>query len=404
MVKKPYSQVNSINIINWDAVHYKFIKENGYNVDKAGGDYIFAFFPLFPFIWRILNLPSLGIIFLNYIFFAISLIILLKLFTDKNKFFHYLLISLCLPSIIIFFIPYSEATFLIVVSIGVYGFVKNKYWLFFIGFFLASITRPAYTILGLAIISTELIYFIKEKKIVTTLKNIIFRLMPLIFGMIAVIIIQYLQGSKSIFKFIEVQKYWDNTLKIPTRIADWSHEGFAINIGVIVLIFFPLVYSVIKDIIKSLRDKNNSIVITEKHNYLLVLSAIYIIGATLFILLFRGGSLHCLFRFTLCTPFAYILLFKAHEYIKISNKSKVIIFYSLAFICILLLSTIGYSRRWNFSDFGILLMISTAYLWLFQERYNYRFYKILLVIILYFNILWTTYLFNSYINNSWIFA
>jgi hypothetical protein len=65
LVNKPYEKLTNERYIQWDGEHYNRMKNHGYNIEKAGGDYIFAFFPLFPFIWKILNLPPIGIIFLN---------------------------------------------------------------------------------------------------------------------------------------------------------------------------------------------------------------------------------------------------------------------------------------------------------------------------------------------------
>ena len=48
-VNQPFQQVNNTNYLQWDGVHYNLIKEHGYDIKKAGGDYIFAFFPFFPY-------------------------------------------------------------------------------------------------------------------------------------------------------------------------------------------------------------------------------------------------------------------------------------------------------------------------------------------------------------------
>ena len=41
--RKPYEKITDENVLNWDGVHYHFIKENGYSPD---GEWRFAFFPL----------------------------------------------------------------------------------------------------------------------------------------------------------------------------------------------------------------------------------------------------------------------------------------------------------------------------------------------------------------------
>lgn len=306
LVDKPFDKLTNHNYIRWDALHYHLIKESGYNIKKAGGDYIFAFFPLFPAIWRISSLPPIGILFLNYIFFSVSILILLKLFSRKEFYKRDIFISLSLPSLIIFLIPYSEATFILTATIGIYGFIRNKYWIFFIGFLLASLTRPSYTFLALSIIATEFYFLMGHKKILISLKNIFLRTLPLLTGTAIVSVIQLMQGSENIFKFIEVQKYWDNILRMPHNLRDWSHEGFSINIGVVFLIFVPLAIIFLQLCYYQLKQYKATHLtgnLDNRRSYLIILSIVYLIGTTLFIILFRGealtacSGLHCALPF-----------------------------------------------------------------------------------------------------------
>lgn len=407
LVKKPYEKLTNENFIQWDAIHYYQIKNHGYNIEKARGDYIFAFFPLFPFIWKITNLPPIGILFLNYLFFSASILILLRIFSETKNYFQNAVISLCLPSLIIFLIPYSEASFTLMVSIGIYGFVKNKYWIFFIGFLLASLTRPSFTFLFLSIISVEFFYFIQHRNIKTALKNTFLRVAPLIIGTAAVSLIQYSQHSGSLFKFIEVQKYWGNILAIPHNLRDWSHEGFAINIGVIFFVFLPSLIIIAQLAYFQLKKRRKTIIpdYRSHKDYLLILSMIYLIGNALFVILFRGGSLHCLFRFTICSPFFFILLYISFDYIKhLPVRIRFFLIAIPSVLSILVLSLAGYSHYWNFSDFGIFILIGVLSFWIFQDFRSSRFYKIGILILLTINMVWTTYLFNTYIINGWIFA
>ncbi|MBE9466780.1 MAG: hypothetical protein IMY72_00500 [Bacteroidetes bacterium] len=387
--------------------HYSRIKNYGYNTEKSGGDYIFAFFPFFPLIWKITNLPPIGILFLNYIFFSSSILILLKLFSEPKSYARNVILSLSLPSIIIFLIPYTEATFMLMVSIGIYGFIKNKYWIFFIGFLLASLTRPSFTFLLLSIIGTEFFYLIKHKKIKIGIKNTLYRISPLLIGTIIVSLIQYTQGSGDFFKFIKVQKYWNNILSIPHNLRDWSQESFGINIGVIFFIFIPLLILIFQLLYKQLKENKKKPVLNYKSpkDYLLILSMLYLIGNSLFIILFRGGSLHCLFRFTICSPFLYILLYIAFDYIRhISLNFRLFSICSLTLSSLLVLGLADYSTYWNFSDFGIFVFIASLFFWLFQDLKSCRIYKNGIILLLLVNLVWTTYLFNTYIINGWIFA
>lgn len=407
LVNKPYEKLTNDSYIQWDGEHYNRIKNHGYNIEKAGGDYIFAFFPLFPFIWEISNLPPIGIIFLNYVFFSVSIIILLKLLTESKNYMTNIILSLSLPGIIVFLMPYTEATFMLMTSVGIYGLIKKKYWIYFLGFILASLTRPSFTFLLLSIIGTDFFYLVKHKNLKSGIINSIIRIAPLLIGTLVVSLIQYTQGSGGLFKFIEVQKYWENILSVPHNLRDWSHEGFGINIGVIFFIFIPLLVLLFQLFYNQFTDKKTKQILDYKSpkDYLLILSILYLIGNILFIILFRGGSLHCLFRFTICSPFFYILIFIAFDYLRnVPLNIRFFVISTLALLSLFVLGLADYSSYWNFSDVGFFVLIATLTLWLFQDLKSKKLYKAGLFFLFLTNLVWTTYLFNTYIINGWIFA
>ena len=137
----------------------------------------------------------------------------------------------------------------------------------------------------------------------------------------------------------------------------------------------------------------------------MILSVIYIIGISLFVIFFQDGSLHNLFRYSLATPFFFILLFGGGEIIKnFPVKSKIYIFIVLSIISFSALALSDYSSSWNYSDSGLFLLMGSIFLWVFQEYFISGIYRIFLFSMVCLNILWTTYLFNMYINNGWIFA
>lgn len=401
-VNEPYIQLSDDNYVQWDGDHYEQIKNHGYDTVSSNGEYIYAFFPLFPLIWKISGLPSIGILFLNYLFFSISILLLLNL-SERKSFLINAILSLSLPGLVIFLIPYTEATFMLFISLGVYGFIKNKYWVYFIAFLLASLTRPTFTFIALSILCVEIFFLLSHKKIRTTIVNFLLRVAPLIVGTFLVPVIQ---NSESPFQFLAVQKYWENALTIPTGLKDWSHEGFGINLCVIFLISIPLLYLLIKSFIRIIK-KGKPVIPLEYRNpkdYLVLLSVFYLVGITMYILLFRGGSLHCLFRFTICSPFIYILLYSAFEYIERTNYENRLLIALPALVGLATFFLAEYSRFFDFTDLGFFILSGAIGIWLFQDRISVRLKTISLITLLVVNLIWTTYLFNSYISNSWIFA
>ena len=95
---------NAENIIRWDASWYSSIAKNGYQYfwyDASNS----AFFPLFPYLWKIIHVDSLGISIVNYLMCMSGLYLLYKYFEIEKKI---LLIYISLPSCIFFFLPFSE--------------------------------------------------------------------------------------------------------------------------------------------------------------------------------------------------------------------------------------------------------------------------------------------------------
>lgn len=401
----PYQKLDNKNYIRWDASHYYTIKQNFYN-QEVSADYIFAFFPLFPLIWRISHLPPIGILFLNFIFFSIGLLLILSFFPNNKKTIN-LLLYLSLPGFVIFLIPYTEALFFLLIAIGFFGFMKEKYWIYFLGMLLASLTRPAFTILLLSFFFIEVFYFpqmIKSGKIYMQFKRFILNVLPLVLGTLIVSFFQLFYGSNSFFKFIEVQKYWDNIFSIPATLRDWSHEGFGINIGVIFLIFVPLLFYLLFRFYRQIKNPNSSLYKFDKKDYLTILSVIYLIGSTLFIIFFRGGSLHCLFRFTICTPFSLLLLSNINIKLIGANKIFLAVYLILFLVGVYLLKMVPYSQTWHFFNLGYFIISASILLWILKQYSDRVIYRLFILLLLFINIIWTTYLFNSYLANAWIFA
>lgn len=406
LVDQPYSRLSNNNFVNWDAKHYYQIKQNGYDVKSAGGDYIYAFFPLFPLIWKLTALPPVAILVLNYFFYTLGVWLLLKIFSAENNMLVNTILSFSIPGLVIFLIPYSEAIFFLTISVGVFGFIKKKYWIYFVGLMLAAIARPSYTILGLAIFFTEIFFLIDKVYYKQFVKNLLLRVLPLIAGTIVVALFQLSQGSEDFFKFIKVQAYWENILSIPHNLRDWSHEGFAINVGILIMVFIPIIILLFQKTVQRFRKliKNSSNFDDIKY-YIQIISMFYVIGSTLFILFFRGGSLNCLFRFTICTPLFLITVYALPKYINnIATSVKSFFFLSFTLIAVLVLGLTDYSTFWNFSDLGLFILCSSVGLWIYSEYQKQPFYKVILYSTLIINLVWTTYLFNMYLNNAWIFA
>lgn len=400
----PYVEFNNKNCIQWDAVFYRFISENGYDVQKAGGEQVFAFFPLFPLVWKVSMLPPVGVVFLNFILYSLAVLILLKTLSEKGNYLSDSLLSFCFPVIVCYIIPYTESLFLLFGSIGIYGFVRNKYSLFFLGFFIAALTRPTYTIILFSIIGTEFFFFLKIRDFKLLLINSLKRTAPFILGTAAVSTIQLLYGSNSLFMFIEVQKHWGHVLSIPHNLRDWSFEGFGINLGVLFIIIVPFSLIALRLFVGQ-TQKSIALNYYNTKDYLIKVSLLYFLGVALFTIGFQGGNIHGLFRYTLNTPFFFVLLLTGFSYLKkYSAEYRLFLLGCLSTVSVLILGLSDYSTFWNFSDLGLFIFIGVLALWLFQDNKQSLSFKYALYLLVFINLIWTTFLFNSFLSNGWIFT
>jgi hypothetical protein len=249
----PFHSLNDSTVVRWDAKHYLLIKEHGYNVSQAGSDFIYAFFPAFPAFWRVTGLSAQWMPAVNFTLYVIGLLILYNLFGSRLRATG-MWISMALPSIIIFLIPYTEALFFVLIAIGIFGYIKQKYLVYFMAMLLAALTRPSFTILGIALICNEFLNLAEHKNIRQFLFSSFKMVSPLLLGTFLVGLIQYSQGSGELFAFMRVQEYWGHKLGWPTKLTDWSHQGFDLNVAILFLLFIPISIYLLKLLMNNLRS------------------------------------------------------------------------------------------------------------------------------------------------------
>ncbi|WMJ71568.1 hypothetical protein RCC89_00045 [Cytophagaceae bacterium ABcell3] len=408
-VDRPYESITNEKLLGWDAWHYYRIKNKVYqHITNTPDEYILAFFPLFPLIWKFSQLPPVGIIILNYIFYLIGYSILFSTFIPP-KIPHRLplfISGLTMPVAVVYFMPYTEGVFMITSAVCFYGIIRKNYPIYFLGSLLLATTRPAITIVALAILSTEVFYFLKHRNIAHVAKESVLKILPLVIGTILVGLLQMHYGSPSITNFAAVQKYWGHHLQVPKGLSDWSSEGYGLNLATLCL-FIPWgIYTLLRNIKKAPQDailtfskeKNTK----DIKNYLLILAIMYQLGTTLYIALFSGGNLHGLFRYLLCTPFFLVILFTW-----ITNKQNTLSFKFLigAFIMAVVIKlTNNYSSKISFSDLGLLMLFVSITYTLFLHKLKSKGRLLMGATIVAINIVWITFMFNIFLSKGWIFT
>lgn len=400
-VEEPYEKVTNDKMIMWDAAHYNSIKEYLYRspYDPKGKDY--AFFPLFPLLWRTTGLPPLGICLLNILLFAIGATLLASLFRNKMPAWMFLL-ALCMPYLVIFAIPYSEALFFITTATGLYGLIKRRYWIFFLGFLLASMTRSASNILLVAWLITNLLLCLRHRETWKSFfRNVALHLAPVATGVLAVIIIQHLRGAGSPFQFVSAQGLWGKELSLPSwPFTDWSVEGKSVTWPLIFTLFIPALAWLATKLFSALRhnEVNETTETSREWQTARILSVLFFVGNIVLALFTQKGCMYSQARLLTCTSFFFFLLFDCAS----QPVPKV---WRWVIATFLMVSAVYcHTMLLGTSTLGCIITLLLISMVFFHHWMKPWLRYTLVGILLLLNIFWTAYLFNCFLNGGWIFT
>ena len=195
----------------WDGGWYRSVVERGYEYSDSTASNS-AFFMLFPMVWKLTHLSGYGIAFLNIVFFAIGFGIFCTVysFTVVEK-----LVLISVPSVYLCFVPYSESLSILFLSVAIWGMVKNKRYVIWIGLFFAALTRPPNTVLILAFLIAELVCS-DRRSVFSSVKNYFLNYgIPTIAGLLFFTWYQY-NDTGVWFAFFKQEKQWGHEFKWPT--------------------------------------------------------------------------------------------------------------------------------------------------------------------------------------------
>jgi len=371
--------LNTGNFLNWDAEHYNWIKDNGYE------DFRIAFFPLFPLMWKLFHVNTIGIVVINIIIFLVSFFVLAK---DLKLSTLEILTYLSIPSFIFFFLPYTESIFFLSSTILILGLKYNRIPFVCFGLLLASLSRPAFFIFIPALIISE---FLSENR-----KNIVGRLglyfLVTIIGIFIVGIIQYIDTGEW-FKFFSVQKEWETELRFPKLpLTSWAGgfivrlDGAALLIGTIAGGFLTAFLLKLKPISKINLPKE------------VIFSLAYLGGISLSVLIFRGGSLFSLNRFVFATPFIIIAFnFWLKQNYKFNIKQLLYIF---GFIFLFWLLFDSYVHIQTLLKFLFLSFYVSLIFVIKSDKILVR--KIVSILLIVLNITFQIILYVRFLNGDWV--
>ena len=392
-VSKPYTRPNNENMQHFDAEHYQLIKKYLYLPPCPPCSY--AFFPLFPLLWRLTHLGAMGISAVNWILFGLSMLLLLQLFKKVPR-WEYLLLF-CMPYLVIFMIPYSEALFFVCISLGILGLVKDRYWVYFLGFMLGAMTRSAGNIIVVAWVIVDVLNMIYSKgSLKKLLVDITKHLLPVVIGIAAVVLFQHSHGAEHWFQYVVAQGEWGKELSLPVwPFTNWSVENESVTNPLLFILTIPALVWLGTVLIGGLRKNRQEKSALDTMQQLRILSVLFFVGNVLLALFTQKGCMYSLSRLLTCTPFfVFLLLDLANSDIKPLWKWMIGVFFVLA--AVLCFNLFIYIGCWV-----VFLMLALVF---YHSHLGKTVKLTVCLITIFLNVLWTAYLFNNFLTGSWIFT
>lgn len=410
-VERPFNKVDNQSLLHWDADMYYVIMQHLYDPACTWVGH-FALFPLFPLLWRVTHLSPIGICILNFVLFAVGLLLLLKVFqqnyhTTTRHLIVTCMLLLCMPYMVIFLIPYSEALFFVCIALGLYGLLKERYGLYFIGFTLGCMTRAAGSILLVAWVITDVLAALYTRQsFKLLLRSIALHIAPIVVGVAAVMLFQHFRGAEHWFEFVLAQQYWGKEFSLPTwPLTDWSRESQCVTQPLLYILFVPALTWLATSLVKGIRlrktdDSHDAPVSSTSYLWNLVrtLSVLFLVGNIVLALFTQKGCMYSQARLLTCTPFFFFLIIDLYHNPRIGLWRWVVAAFVVvaAIVCCDMLFRLALA--------GCALTILLTVLVFFGRSMNRHLRHILLCLTLALNIFWTAYLFNCFLSGGWIFT
>lgn len=393
---KPYVKPTDERLLGWDAEHYKDISTNLYDPDKSWEGNV-AFFPAYPLLWRVTGLSAKGICMLGWLMFCIGIAVVAAIFGNKLSWRHCLL-ALCMPYLVIYMIPYSEALFFLFMAIGLYGLAKGRYWIYFIGFMAGATVRAASGVLVVAWVVVDILAWVHTKKgWKVFLVDVAKHTAPLLLGIFAVAVYQFMHGAESLLAFADAQRFWGKSWSLPEwPLSDWSIPGQSVTQPLIFIFFIPAILWLCRLFWNGMCNRH-AIPFTAL-DYCRSLSLLYFVGNIVLALLTQHGNMFSMARILTCTPFFVYLLFDISTTHHPTRWLWVL-------LCFFGFSFIFYQPYpINIEHTGALLIYGMAALAFLNDRMPHWISTAISILLIIMNILWTAHLYNTFLTGGWIFT
>ncbi len=383
----------------WDCGWYNGMREHGY-IYKPNQQNNLAFFPLFPLVWKALNIGNIGIGIINYVVFALAAILMARHYQIATKtIFMFMAVGLSF----FFMVPYTESFFFLGSVLILLGFSKNNYWYLVFGALIAIGTRSASMIFLVSFVWMLLIAFIEQKKW-ADIKLILFAMLAVFVVNVLVFLYQYQQTGR-LFGCFEAHEYWDHHLRWPKLVhISWhkpvaATENFALLIGVFCkLVLTTYFINLLLSKSTFTNPLNKLFVIDGSLSTTQLFALLYLSGGTAFILLYQQESLASLNRYVLSTPFYLMLLhLLVTQKIKLNVKP-----FMLLGLAVLLGLTVSHSHMEHKLIMILVIMLTTTTVFLALPNNNNKYYKAISYTTGIAGVILQGFLFHYFISGNWV--
>ena len=313
-----YHAPSAASLSNWDVGWYDSIRVNGY-VSNSGAQSNLAFFPLFPYLWRLTGLDAVGMSAVNAGLFLLGSVWLGRTFGLRR---HQLLLLLSVPSLFFCLVPYAEALFFLFGAVLLRGMHRRHLGLTVLGLLGCCLTRSAATLFVPAYILSELLACTGRAELPRLAKRLAGGLLA-IGAALAVVMYLHYQASNDPLAFFSAQKFWAHELHGLPQPPLHSAAGTPV-LGFDLLALFSGLLSIAVCIGLGIRWVRGwrGVAAVAAPSRAVIFSLCYCAGIAAVVLLYQDGDLANCSRYILSTPFFGVLLAQLPQWQYLKRSSR----------------------------------------------------------------------------------
>ncbi|GAB3827453.1 SulP family inorganic anion transporter [Hymenobacter jeollabukensis] len=385
-------------LLNWDGNNFYSIAVNDYPTDSKLGTN--AFFPLFPYWWRLTGLDAVGISILNAIWAWVGAGVLALTFGLTRR---QLLLLLALPSLLFTMVPYGEGLFFFFGALLLRGLHRQQVALVLLGLAGCCLARSAGTTFLPAYLFAELLTWDRRKSFGRQLGELLAGILAVVAAVVLVMWLQYRRHGDAL-AFYNVHSLWGHKFHLPETLLNDSAgiNVLWLDLAALVVVVVALVACLALGV-RWLLGLGKAHTDAPRLSKAVLFSLGYAVGAGYFIVFYQNPDIVGLSRYIFASPFFFVILAWAWQY----QQTQPRLWLGVLTACVLVATLVGWP--WYFDNFMPLeatwyFVLFTLYClaFLFIGKADFRWYRELSVGLYGINLLALVYMLNLFLEGVWI--